>query len=496
LATGSTPSSVAIAGLGLALESADPRPLYVQLADQLVEVIEAGRLASGDRLPAMRDLAFALGCALVTVSQAYELLAARGRVVARVGKGTFVAEPVDRDRPFARRWEPDVGRFARSPRLEGVMEQLTRATAPGAISLAAGHPAPETFPLHDFARAFHKTLVDDPPEAMQYRSSTGDPELCETLAGALRSRGCDADARDIIVCSGAQQAADIVATVLLEERSVVASESPTYSGTLGVFDARGVTYVEVRGDVDGIRPDDVERVFAEYRPRLLYLNPIAQNPTGVVLPQRRAKQIVALARRYDVVILEDQTGWQLTYDAAAPRPLASYDTDGRVILMESLSKSIFPALRVGYLYGKGALAEALEIAKVRADVFTSTLTQRALWRFMTSPGYARHIRSARALYRERRDAFIEAIAEAVPWSDVRAPAAGVNVWLSLPSRISTQAAFDACAREGVLVMPAEPFYPTRSGPPALRLSFGSLTIEEAREGLARLGRALERLEAG
>jgi DNA-binding transcriptional MocR family regulator len=494
LATGSTRSNPA--ALGLALESADPRPLYVQLADQLVDVVEAGRLRAGDRLPAMRDLASALGCALVTVSQAYELLAARGRVVSRVGKGTFVAEPADRDKPFARRWEPDVGRFARSPRLEGVMEQLTRATAPGAISLATGHPAPETFPLHDFARAFHRTLVDDPPEAMQYRSSTGDPQLCETLAASLRARGCDADARDIIVCSGAQQAADIVATVLLEERSVVASESPTYSGTLGVFDARGVTYVEVRGDGDGIRPDDVERVFSEYRPRLLYLNPIAQNPTGAVLPQRRAKQIVALARRYDVVILEDQTGWQLTYDAAAPRPLASYDTDGRVILMESLSKSIFPALRVGYLYCKGALAEAVEIAKVRADVFTSTLTQRALWRFMDSPAYPRHIRATRALYRERRDAFIEAIAEAVPWSDVRAPAAGTNVWLALPSRMSTQAAFDACAREGVLVMPAEPFYPTRVGPPALRLSFGNLRPEEAREGLARLGRALHRLEHG
>src|SRR6202041_507876 len=143
-------------------------------------------------------------------------------------------------------------------------------------------------------------------------------------------------------------------------------ESPTFSGTLGVFDSRGVTYVEVRSDSDGVRADDVERVFAEYRPRLFCVNPIAQNPTGAVLPARRAKQIVSLARRYDVVVLEDQTGWELTYDAAAPPPLAAHDTDGRVILMESLSKSIFPALRIGYLYAKGGLAEALEVAKVRA----------------------------------------------------------------------------------------------------------------------------------
>ena len=495
MAIDSTKSEVRLEA-SLRLEPNDPRPLYVQLADQLVEAIESGRVTPGERLPAMRELAHALECALVTVSQAYELLAARGRVVSRVGKGTYVAEPPDRDTPFARRWEPDVSRFARAQRLEGVMEQLTRATVPGAITLATGHPAPETFPLHDFGRAFHRTLLDDPPQLMQYRASTGDVDLCETLAAFLRRRGCSAEARDVIVCSGAQQAADIVATVLLDERSVVASESPTFSGTLGVFDARGVTYVEVRGDDDGVRVDDVERVFAEYRPRLLYTTPIAQNPTGGVLPARRAKQIVALARRYDVVVLEDQTGWDLTYDASAPPPLAAHDTDGRVILMESLSKSIFPALRIGYLYAKGGLAEALEVAKVRADVFTSTLTQRALWRFMDGPAYARHRRSARALYRERRDAFVESLAQAVPWAQVRPPAAGVNVWLALPARISTQAAFDACAREGVLVMPAEPFYPTRSGPPAVRLSFGHLGSDQAREGVVRLGRGLAKLGAG
>ena len=479
--------------MSLKLDAGDPRPFYVQLADSIVEAIESGSLVSGRRLPAMRDLARRLDCALVTVSQAYELLAARGRISARPGKGTYVATAPDRGEPFARRWEPDVGQFARGARLEGVMERLTLATEPGAISLASGHPATETFPLHDFARAFHRTLLDDSPDLMQYRSSTGDHDLCLKLAAFLRGRGCRAEASDVIVCSGAQQAADIVATVLLDERSVVASESPTYWGSLGVFDARGVTYVEVRGDEDGVRTDDVERVFAEYRPRLFYVNPIAQNPTGAVLPERRAKQIVAMARRYDVVVLEDQTGWQLTYDAPAPSPLAAHDTDGRVIVMESLSKSIFPALRIGYLYAKGAIAEALEAAKVRADVFTSTLTQRALWRFMESPACARHFRAARTLYRRRRDAFVEALARVVGWTTVQSPGAGVNVWLALPPRISTQAAFDACAREGVLVMPAEPFYPTRAGPPALRLSFGHLSEEEAREGVERLGRALTRL---
>jgi DNA-binding transcriptional MocR family regulator len=480
-----------------ALDPRDRRPLYVQIADAIVAAIERGSIAPEERLPAMRKLARDLGCALITVSQAYEMLAARGRVVSRVGRGTFVALPAasNGEAAFARKWEPDLGRVARAERMEGVLDQLARANAPGAISLATGHPAPETFPLADFGRAMQRTLSDDPPQAMQYRAHTGDPDLCAALAAGLRARGCAAQGNDIIVSSGAQQAADLIAGVLLTERTVVAAEAPTYPGTLGVFDARGATYVEVQGDAEGVRVDDVERVFAEYRPRLFYTAPIAQSPTGAVLPARRAKAIVALARRYDVVILEDQTGWNFTYDSPAPAPLAAYDEDGRVVLMESLSKSIFPALRIGYLLVKGALRDSIEQAKVRTDSFTSTLIQRALWRFLESPAYARHIKAARALYRLRRDRFVDLLAQALPWAQIMPPQAGTNVWLPLPARISTQAAFDACAREGVLVMPAEPYYPTRHGPPALRLSFGDLDEAAMVTGIARLAKALDRVRA-
>ena len=473
----------------IALSTRDPRPLYVQIADALATAIESGELAPEQRLPPIRALAGELDVALVTVSQAYEALAARGRVVSRVGRGTFVAaKDAAAEAPFARTWEPSL--LSRGERMEGVMDRLAQATAPGVISLARANPAPETFPMAEFGRAMQRTFADDPPEVMQYRANTGDPELCATLAESLRARGCDAGADEIIVTSGAQQAADLIAAVLLADRAVVASESPTYPGTLGVFDARGASYVEVRSDADGVRIDDVERVFAEYRPRLFSICPIAENPTGVVLPARRGKAIVELARRYDVVVLEDQTGWTFAYDAPAPPPLAAYDVDGRVVMMESLSKSIFPALRIGYLRVKGTMRDSIEAAKVRTDSFTSTLTQRALWRFLRAPAYPRHLKAARMLYRRRRDLFVEALTNALPWADVRPPQAGTNVWLRLPARLSTQSAFDRCAREGILVMPADPFYPSRSGPPALRLSFGDHDDEVLLEAAERLRRAL------
>lgn len=474
----------------LRVDAHDRRPLYVQIADDVATRIEAGELVSGERLPGVRELATRLGVGVVTVSQAYDLLGRRGRAISRSGRGTFVAAVPVRDDALERRWEPDLGSFARA-RMEAVLGRLASAAGPSAISLATGHPAPETFPLAEFAKCLQRTLADDPPETMQYASGMGDPDLRETFARTLRARGVAAAAADdIVVCSGAQQAADIVATTLLEPRAVVAAESPSYAPTLGIFDARGVTYVEIASGEGGIRVDDVERVFAQYRPRLLYVNPFAQNPTGAVLGERRAKAIVELARRYDVVVLEDQTGWAFTYEGNAPAPLASYDTDGRVVLIESLSKTVFPALRVGYVYARGGLRGALEAAKTRADSFTSTLSQRALWRFLNAPAYAKHIRAARALYRTRRDDFVDALQRAAPWARVEPPAAGVTLWLPLPARLSTAAAFEACAREGVLTMPADPWYPTRSGPAALRLGFGDVREALAREAVARMARAL------
>jgi 2-aminoadipate transaminase len=461
----------------------------VQIADDLAARIDRGDLEDGVKLPSMRELARELGVGLVTVSQAYESLVARGRAVARVGKGTFVAHVRETSEPFARKWEPDLGGFSRA-RMDGVLDRLARASAPGTISLATGHPAPETFPLAEFGKCVTRTLADDPPETMQYTSGNGDPDLRATFARTLRERGVAADPDDVIVCSGAQQAADILAATLLEARAVVAAESPSYAATLGVFDARGASYVELAADAGGLRVDEVERVFSEYRPKLFYVNPFAQNPTGAILPARRAKAIVELARRFDVVVLEDQTGWVFTYDAPPPSPLAAYDTDGRVVVMESLSKTVFPALRVGYLFARGGLRGPLEAAKMRTDSFTSTLVQRALWRFLTSLAYPRHLRAAKALYRARRDAFVDGLQRALPWADVAPPAAGTTLWLRLPPRISSAAAFDACAREGVLVMPADPSYPTRQGPAALRLGFGDLDELTAGEGVARLARAL------
>ncbi|HXW76567.1 MAG TPA: aminotransferase class I/II-fold pyridoxal phosphate-dependent enzyme, partial [Candidatus Eremiobacteraceae bacterium] len=192
----------------------------------------------------------------------------------------------------------------------------------------------------------------------------------------------------------------------------------------------------------------------------------------------------------------DQSGWPLAYDGPAPPPLIAAGDDDHVILVESLSKLLFPSLRIGYIAARGAAMRALYAAKLRADTFTTTVTQRALWRFLAGKSAERHMRATRNLYRNRRDALHAALRKALPaGSRAIAPRGGVNIWVELPRDWSAIDLFGYAAQAGVLFLPGSPFYPTMPAQNTLRLSFGTLSESRAREAAARLGRAAAAYDA-
>jgi DNA-binding transcriptional MocR family regulator len=198
-----------------------------------------------------------------------------------------------------------------------------------------------------------------------------------------------------------------------------------------------------------------------------------------------------VARRSKLTIVEDQTCWPLAYDGDAPPPLFASDSEGRVVLIESISKLLFPSLRIGYIAAKGAAMQALYAAKLRADTFTTTVAQRALVRFLESKAAARHLRTTRFLYRRRRDALLGALRSVLPeGARAVAPRGGVNVWVELPEGWSAVDLFGYAAQEGVLFLPGMPFYPAMPQQNALRLSFGTLPEDMAGEACRRIGRAM------
>lgn len=482
--------------------SRDRRPLYQQLAEGIAQQIRNGALPLGSRLPPLRKLAKSHAVALVTASQAYEALAAEGLIESRTGRGTFVAfdsdgvETIEKPRPAAARhddqWDSALSRYSAQTRRVAAMHLLRSSFRPGTIALSNGHTAPETYPLADFARCYARTFLDDPPEIHQYRADRGDPALREIFAARLRARGADVSADDILIVSGAQQALSLVAETFLDLGDFAAAEAPTYFSALEVFDQKRVSWVNLAGDADGALPDSIAAAVRRFSPRLMYLNTASQNPSGSFLARSRHRPVLDVARAAKLTIVEDQTSWPLSYEGEAPPPLLASDTDGRVVLIESLSKLLFPSLRIGYIAARGHAMQELVAAKLRADTFTTTVAQRALVRFLESKASARHLRTTRFLYRRRRDALMTALAAVLPdGARAIAPRGGVNVWVELPRDWSALELFGYAAQEGVLFLPGTPFYPTMPANNTLRLSFGTLPEDLAGEAMARLGRAIK-----
>jgi 2-aminoadipate transaminase len=501
--------NTAQAQLGIvALNARDRRPLYQQLAEGIGLQIRNGVLPLGARLPALRELARRHEVALVTASQAYEALAAEGLVVSRTGRGTFATydgslapsrRGVERSAAAAGKVPLALPRAADSiispdgaqNRRVAAM-QLSRWTVrAGTIALSNGHTAPETYPLPDFARCYARTFLDDPAEIHQYRADRGDERLRELFAERLRARGADVGADDILIVSGAQQALSLVAEAFLEPGDFAAAEAPTYFAALEVFDQRRVSWVNVARDPDGALPDSLRDGVRRHAPRLLYLNTAAHNPTGGFLARSRHRPVLEIARGSKLTVVEDQTCWPLCYDGEAPPPLIASSPDDVVVTIESMSKLLFPSLRIGYIAARGAALQALYAAKLRADTFTTTVAQRALVRFLESKAAGRHLRAARFLYRRRRDALLMALRRVVPdGTKVSAPIGGVNVWVELPRGWSSVDLFGYAAREGMLFLPGAAFFPTTPSNNALRLSYGTLPEELAVEAMARFGRAM------
>ncbi len=481
----------------------DRRPLYQQLAEGIAQQIRDGSLADGAKLPPQREVARQHGIALVTASQAYEVLAAEGLVQSRTGRGTFVSHQADAPpmRTASNRasvpdytvgnWDPGIYRYATETRRVAAMQLLRSAVRPGAIALSAGHTAPETYPVSDFAQCYVRTFLDDPPEIHQYRADRGDENLRALFADRLRSRGADVNADDILIVSGAQQALSLAAETLLEYGDAAAAEAPTYFSALEVFDQRRVAWSNLAADGDGLIPESFADVAWRHGPKAAYLNTAAQNPTGAYLTRARHRKTLDVARRAKITIVEDQTCWPLAYDGEAPPPLLASDTDGRVILIESMSKLLLPSLRIGYIAAKGPALQALYAAKLRADSFTTTVAQRALLRFLESKAASRHMRATRFLYHKRRDALMSALRKVLPdGARAAAPRGGVNVWVELPADWSAMELFGYAAQEGVLFLPGAPFYPTAPATNTLRMSYGKLAEDAAGEAMARFGRAI------
>jgi DNA-binding transcriptional MocR family regulator len=463
--------------------------LATDLAARLRSRIDAGELEPGARLPTVRDLARAEHVSPAVAGEAYAMLQREGRVVSRVGRGTYVARGRDDGGALVA-----LGPNRRPPAVSATLdlqERLAGAQRPGTVNLSAGLPVVDPDVAAAVGAELEAVVREEGVRLFGYGPPRGDLALRTVVAEGWRARGLTVDPEEILVTTSGQQAIDLAVRALVEPGDVVLCETPTYAGAIDALVAARARIVPVPVDAHGLLVEAVADAIRHERPRLLFANPTGNNATGTVLAPDRRAALAALAAESGLVIVEDDTGAELVHDGPVPAPVAASDRAAPVLLVKSYAKTVLPGLRLGVIHAPAAFDRRVLAAKLVADRYTAPPLARALARYLARPEAAQHLERVRLGYRERRDAFERSLERRLggraTWL---APAAGFNLWLRLPDRVSEQEIFARAAERGVIVSPGQAYVPPGVATQHLRLSFSTVTAAEAERGLTRLAQAL------
>jgi len=392
------------------------------------------------------------------------------------------------------RWQQLYARRAEGMRASDIREILKVTAQPEVISLAGGLPAPELFPIDEYRRAFEWVPETDGAAALQYGPSEGYRPLRAFLAQRLSRFGMGCAADDVLITNGSQQALDLIAKILLDPGDTVVVERPTYLGALQAFNQYQPRYAVVGMDDDGMCVDDVEGVLASgERIKFIYAIPTFQNPTGRSMSLERRRRLIDLANQYGVPIVEDDPYGELRFEGEHLPTLKALDKTGCVIYLGTFSKILAPGLRLGWVVAAPEALEGLLHGKQPSDLHTGMAQQMATYVVCKDGFVDEQVERIKTFYKERRDIMLRAIEEHFP-SDARftRPAGGLFVWAELPRNVDTRELLIDAVKEKVAFVPGQGFHPDHSGTNTMRLNFSNVPPDQLREGVRRLGKAIQR----
>ena len=376
-----------------------------------------------------------------------------------------------------------------------IRELLKLTEQPDIISLGGGLPAPESFPHKELAEIAHRELMDNYANVLQYGTTEGSRTLRDAFVTWLRQQGIEATREHLLVTAASQQGLDLLCKAFFDPGDVLFCELPTYLGAAQAFSLFQIDTVGVLLEDDGMSIEDLEKKIAETkaagkRMKGIYVIPDFQNPTGITLSLEKRKQILEIAKREDLLIFEDNPYGHLRFEGEAIPSIYSMDTEGRVIMMITFSKILSAGLRLAVMISpQPDLMDALVRTKQATDLCTSKLTQHLAARYMLDYGLEGHLEEIRPIYREKRNAMIEALEKYMPkdegirWTH---PDGGLFVWVWLPDGIDTKEMLPQAVAKKVAYVPGSAAFVDGSGHNTMRLSFSSSTPEKIDEGIRRL----------
>lgn len=372
-----------------------------------------------------------------------------------------------------------------------IREILKFTADPEVISFAAGNPAPEAFPTEKIAEISAEIFRDEPINALQYSVTEGYPKLRKWLEDDLRSKNIFKDGDMLIVTAGAQQAIEVTAKILCNEGDVIICEDPSFIGSLNSFRSYGVHLIGVSMDEQGMKPDELEAVLkANPKTKFIYTIPNFQNPTGNTTTLARRKEVLALAKKYGVYILEDNPYGALRFAGEDVSCYKELDDGKNVLYAGTFSKVLAPGLRVGYLCGDAEVVAKAVVGMQTSTVHTNIWAQLLAYRFVTENDFNAHIKGLQEIYRTKYTRMADALKENLPdFVQLSKPQGGLFIWATLPEKYDMNKFCVEAVKRKVAVVPGNAFNADESAVShSFRLNFSTPTNEQIDKGCEILGK--------
>jgi len=378
-----------------------------------------------------------------------------------------------------------------------IREILKFLQKPEIISFGGGLPAPESFPVKELKQIFNELMDEEGPEALQYGATEGVRELRKILMERYQKEGLNIGIDNLAITTSSQQALYILGKIFLDKGDKVVCGLPSYLGGISAFRTFGADMHGIRTDEKGMRSDHLEEKLKEFRnqgtkPKFIYVIPDFQNPTGITMPESRRKEIINLAREYDVLIVEDNPYREIRFEGEPQRTIFELDNSWQAITLGSLSKTFSPGLRLGWAIGDKNIIDQMVIAKQSLDLCTPTLTQKLAARYIKEGYFDAHLKKITRQYKRKRDNMIEAfrkyMPEGVTWNE---PHGGLFLFLYLPEYMDSQKLFYTAITKEVAFVMGDVFHCDGSGKNTLRINFSYVDEERATEGIKRLAHAIK-----
>ncbi|MBS3806777.1 MAG: PLP-dependent aminotransferase family protein [Bacteroidales bacterium] len=386
---------------------------------------------------------------------------------------------------------------AQNMKRSAIREILKLTQKPEVISFGGGLPAPESFPISEMKEIINELLDEDGPGALQYGATEGVPELRKILVKRYQEEGLNIELDNLSITTSSQQGLYILGKIFLDKGDKIICGLPSYLGGISAFSTFGADMHGIPFDQQGMRSDKLEEKLQELqdqgtKPKFIYIIPDFQNPAGITMPEARRKEIIELARKHDVLIIEDSPYREIRFEGESQKTLFQLDNQGQVITLGTFSKTFAPGFRLGWAIAHQEIIDKMVIAKQSMDLCTPTFNQKIAARAIKKGLFDENLKKTVAQYHSKRDnmlrAFREYMPEGVTWTE---PEGGLFLFLSLPEHMDAEKLFHKAIEKNVAYVMGSVFHCDGSGKNTMRINFSYVPEDKAREGVQRLAEAIK-----